>query len=126
MNVSGPAVATAWRAFVKDAQNSSVPDARERARLVVLHDELELGLGKVKVRGPGGSMKGHNGLKSVQGSVAPPGGWWRIGVGIGRPESRERGDVSSFVLRKMMPLERETIEGAAEAVVGELVRLRDS
>lgn len=128
MNVSGPAVASAWRTFLKNAQSSNVEGVRDRARLVVLHDELELELGKIKTRKPGGSMKGHNGLKSIAGMGNAAGGkqgWWRIGVGIGRPDSREKGDVSNYVLRKMMPAETERIQGAAEEVMEELVKLRD-
>ena len=128
MNASGPAVASAWRTFLKSAQSSDVEGARDRARLIVLHDELELDLGKVKLRKPGGSMKGHNGLKSIAGvgnAVGGKEGWWRIGVGIGRPDSREKGDVSNYVLRKMMPVEIEKIQGAAEEVMEELVKLRD-
>lgn len=106
--------------------------AAGQPRLAILHDELELELGKIKVRkGPGGSMKGHNGLKSIAGMGSAVGGgkggagWWRIGVGIGRPDSRERGDVSDYVLRKMKPAELERIQGAAGEVMEELVKLRD-
>lgn len=128
MNLSGPAVASAWRAFLKEIQSSDDGGAaKERARLVVLHDELELELGKVKVRKPGGSMKGHNGLKSIASlgsAVGGRDGWWRIGIGIGRPDSREQGDVSNYVLRQMERSELETIHGAVEEVVEELVTLR--
>lgn len=131
MNVSGPAISTAWRTFLKD-----LPTAEDRtaARLVVLHDELEAELGKIKVRPPGASAKGHNGLKSMVGSGcggsdkgggSRQGGFWRVGVGIGRPVSRESGAVAEYVLRKMTVVERERIVGAVDEVADVLVRLRD-
>lgn len=89
--------------------------------MVVVHDELELALGGVKVKGGELSTKGHNGLKSIQGSFR--GEWTRIGVGIGRPESREREDVSRFVLKKMSPQERMKVEGSVGRVLEELRRL---
>merc|ERR1712093_416105 len=103
MNVSGPGVASAWRHFQKESRG-------EDTRLVVVHDELEIALGQVKVRPGAASAKGHNGLK-------------RIGVGIGRPESRDKRDVADYVLRKMSMVERGRIEGAAGKVEVELRRL---
>ena len=123
MNVSGPAVAAAWRAFVKESDPNRAP------RLVVLHDELELEVGKVKVKKPGAGFKGHNGLKSIAGSGQKVGGdegWWRIGVGIGRPVSREKGEVSDYVLKKMTGGEAEKIRGAVGLVADELLKLRDN
>ena len=128
MNTSGPTLAKAWRTFLKDLDGQ---DARKRARLVVVHDELEMGLGQVKVKKPGASLKGHNGLKSIASTAAgvgPDGGMaqlWRIGVGIGRPSSREKEDVSRHVLRNMTPDEREAIEATAEIVADQLAILRD-
>jgi PTH1 family peptidyl-tRNA hydrolase len=113
MNISGTGVAAAWRQFVKEAGND--------ARLVVVHDELELALGQVKVKQGDASPKGHNGLKSVKESVR--GQWTRIGVGIGRPESREPDVVAGFVLRKMSALERAKVEASAGRVLEELKRL---
>ena len=126
MNISGPAVAAAWKNFL---QSLSGEDERRNARLVVLHDELEAAWGVVKVRASGKSAKGHNGVKSCVGALSGFGGaggarFWRIGVGIGRPESRERGDVSAYVLRKMSVWEREKVAGAAGEVLGILEGLR--
>ena len=109
MNVSGKAVATAYKTFL-----SSLPaDERATARLIVLHDELESSLGKIKMK-VGGSAKGHNGIKSLLESL---GGkeFVRVGVGIGRPVSRESSDVAAYVLRKMTTTEEDKIrEGAWE------------
>ncbi|OAF63184.1 aminoacyl-tRNA hydrolase [Pseudogymnoascus destructans] len=94
MNISGPAVATAWRAFQREYPG---------AALVVLHDELESALG---VSGEGGG-----------------GGYTRVGVGIGRPVAREGGEVAKYVLRKMTGGEREALEGCVGGVMEELERL---
>lgn len=129
MNVSGPAVLSAWRAFVKD---HAAPPSTDTLRLglVVLHDELEATPGALKVkRGMGGSVKGHNGLKSVINSFRGAGmgkgdmeaRFVRMGIGIGRPAGRSSKEVSDYVLGKVLVAEKERIEG----LVGELVELLD-
>ncbi|KAH7342266.1 peptidyl-tRNA hydrolase [Rhexocercosporidium sp. MPI-PUGE-AT-0058] len=115
MNISGPGVASAWRQFQKESRG-------EEMRLVVVHDELESALGQVKVRPGSASAKGHNGLKSIGEALAGK-EYVRIGVGIGRPESRDKRDVADYVLRKMSGIERGRIEGAAGKVEVELRRL---
>lgn len=119
MNVSGPAVASAWKTFLRDLPNED----RTRAKLVVVHDELESPLGKIKVK-VGGSAKGHNGLKSCVSSL---GGmvFTRIGVGIGRPESRESRDVASYVLKKMSVVEVQKVNQGVEEVVGVLMKMQE-
>ena len=115
MNVSGEGVAAAWRQFVKDSRS-------EDAKLVVVHDELELRLGEVKVKKGDASAKGHNGLKSIKERLQGV-SWTRIGVGIGRPESRSPDDVARYVLGKMSGAEKSKIEGAVGRVEEELRRL---
>lgn len=111
MNVCGPAVHSAWRTF----------SAQQRARglegrLVVVHDELESPLGEVKIKDGMASPRGHNGLKSVQASL---GGnkWWRVGVGIGRPDSRDPAVVSKYVLRKMTYTEDKAMYKSSQMVI---------
>ncbi|KAL9099486.1 MAG: hypothetical protein Q9163_005023 [Psora crenata] len=119
MNVSGPAVAGAWRTFLKELSD----ERRPAARLVVLHDDLESPLGKVKIK-QGGSVKGHNGLKScctfLQGVH-----FSRVGVGIGRPESRDSKDVADYVLRKMTPFEYQSMLDVAGRLAIQLVRMAE-
>ena len=130
MNTSGPGVYKAWRAF--NSLHDSSGDGR--SALVLLHDELELGLGKMKVRkGLGGSARGHNGIKSIQdnfrgGAALEENKLIRIGIGIGRPESRERLDVSDYVLGKVGPKETEVMKemvGPLLAVLAEEARRID-
>lgn len=115
MNISGSGVAAAWRQFQKDTRG-------EDARLVVVHDELETKLGEVRVKKGDASPKGHNGLKSIKEQIRGQ-EWWRIGVGIGRPESRDPDTVAAYVLRKMSGVERGRIESAVGIVEMELRRL---
>ncbi|KAI9700404.1 MAG: aminoacyl-tRNA hydrolase [Candelina mexicana] len=114
MNVSGKSLSTAYHSFLKSLCSSSPPH-RSDARLVVIHDELEVALGKIKVK-RGGSSRGHNGVRSC---VEALGGmeFLRIGVGIGRPVGRGKDEVASYVLKKMSQREREGVEGCVDEVV---------
>ncbi|KAJ4402760.1 hypothetical protein N0V91_006981 [Didymella pomorum] len=117
MNVSGAGVKKAYTAWLAELRRRTSPT--QEGRLVVVHDELESALGKVSVRESGASARGHNGLKSCQQQL---GGvkWWRVGVGIGRPESRDPNVVSRYVLGKMQERERSGLERAAPGVVDAL------
>ncbi len=61
--------------------------------LLVIHDELELPFGTLKLK-TGGSAKGHNGLRSIMSSIGPD--FHRLRIGIGRPEQKEA--VPDYVL----------------------------
>jgi len=60
MNSSGKSVGAAWRKFLRELE----PAEKEKAALVILHDELEKDLGVIRVKKTG-SAKGHNGLRSI-------------------------------------------------------------
>lgn len=60
MNISGKGVRVAWNSFLLGLES----EERQEAVLVVVHDELEAALGKVKVKKTG-SAGGHNGLVSI-------------------------------------------------------------
>jgi len=112
MNISGPGVKRVW-----DGWRGVEGREGRGARLVVVHDELEKELGVVGVKLDGrSSAKGHNGIKSIQQSLAGS-PFIRIGVGIGRPEGREPNVVANYVLRKMTPREKAKIEDAAGKVL---------
>lgn len=114
MNVSGKGVSRAYTEWLQSIRRK-YGDADIEGRLVVVHDELEGALGKVSVRDGGASSKGHNGLKSCQASLGRT-KWWRVGVGIGRPESREPDVVAKYVLSKMSGRERDALENSAVQV----------
>ncbi len=85
-------------------------------RLIVIHDELDLPPGRVKIK-VGGGNAGHNGLKSIESHLHTK-GYLRVRVGIGKPPGRQPG--ADFVLRRPGAAERavlvEAIEQAADAV----------
>lgn len=85
-------------------------------RLVVVHDDLDLELGRLRLK-MGGGTGGHNGLKDVQRRCGGP-SFLRCRIGIGRPPGRQ--DPADFVLRRFSAKEREvidpTVERAADAI----------
>ena len=67
-------------------------------RVVVLHDEIDLPFGEVQPR-LGGGLAGHNGLKSLKRGFGDA-EFWRVRVGVGRPDSSDPEVVSSYVLSR--------------------------
>jgi peptidyl-tRNA hydrolase, PTH1 family len=94
MNLSGRPVA-ALRAFYK------IPPER----VLILHDELDLPFGLVRLK-LGGGDNGHNGLRSVTAALGGP-GYHRTRIGIGRPPGRM--DPAVFVLRDFSATERQDL-----------------
>jgi PTH1 family peptidyl-tRNA hydrolase len=64
--------------------------------VVVLHDEIDLPFGEVRAR-LGGGLAGHNGLKSLSAALGGP-EFWRVRVGVGRPDTTDPEIVSRHVL----------------------------
>ena len=95
MNLSGKSVSPLARFF-----------KIEPAQILVVHDELDLLPGQVKIK-LGGSAAGHNGLKDIQAQLGTP-EFWRLRLGIGHPGVRA--EVADHVLRKPPAAEREAIE----------------
>jgi PTH1 family peptidyl-tRNA hydrolase len=85
-------------------------------RLVVIHDELDLEPGTLRIK-LGGGDNGHNGLRSIRGSLGS-GEFYRVRLGIGRPPGRQ--DPADFVLRDFPAAAREEVavqvERAADAI----------
>ena len=79
--------------------------------LVVVHDELDLPSGRVKVK-VGGGKAGNNGLKSID-SHLHGNGYLRVRVGIGKPPGRQPG--ADYVLKRPGAAERAVLEVAVEA-----------
>ena len=104
MNLSGKPVA-ALAAFYKVP-----PD-----RLVVIHDELDIGFGTLRLK-LGGGDNGHNGLRSISAALGTR-DYYRVRFGIGRPPGRM--DPAAFVLRDFSAAERKDlpffIDRAADA-----------
>ncbi len=70
----------------------------ETARVVVLHDEIELPFGEVRWK-VGGGHKGHNGLRDLIAKCGSP-DFHRIRLGVGRPDDD---DVAEYVLSDFTP-----------------------
>ncbi|MFC7326695.1 aminoacyl-tRNA hydrolase [Marinactinospora rubrisoli] len=85
-------------------------------RIVVIHDELDIPYGALKLKRGGGSG-GHNGLRSITASLSGP-DYTRVRFGIGRPPGRM--DPAAYVLKDFSGTERKeldlNIERAADAV----------
>lgn len=79
--------------------------------LIVVHDDLDLDLGAVRLK-RGGGEGGHNGLRSISKSLGSK-DYLRVRVGIGRPPGRM--DPADYVLRPFASAERTEVE----IVVGE-------
>lgn len=81
-------------------------------RIIVIHDDLDLDVGVVRVK-YGGGEGGHNGLRSISAHLGTK-DYLRVRVGIGRPPGRV--DPADFVLRDFSPAERAEISvSVAEA-----------
>ena len=90
---------------------ASGPDGSGLAtRLVIVHDELDLPLGRIKVKSGGGTA-GNNGLKSIE-SHLHTNGYLRVRVGIGKPPGRQPG--ADYVLKRPGAAERAILEVAFE------------
>lgn len=85
-------------------------------RIVVVHDELDLAFGVLRLK-LGGGDNGHNGLRSLRQSLGS-GEFYRVRLGVGRPPGRQ--DPADFVLRDFSAAERKELgvqlERAADAV----------
>jgi peptidyl-tRNA hydrolase, PTH1 family len=75
-------------------------------RLVVVHDELDIEFGVLRVK-DGGGDNGHNGLRSITKSLGTR-EYLRVRVGIGRPPGRM--DPAAFVLRDFSATERSALD----------------
>jgi peptidyl-tRNA hydrolase, PTH1 family len=99
MNESG-------RSVVRLVRRYNVSDM---SRLVIVHDELDLALGVVRVK-IGGGLAGHNGLRSIKAWLRSD-EFLRVRIGIGKPPGGKDGGVD-HVLSTPSRLDRRTLEGA--------------
>ncbi len=74
--------------------------------LIVLHDEIELQFGHVKIKF-GGGHKGHNGIRSIQQHLGTP-NFYRIRIGVGRPQDDT--PVASYVLSDFSAEEKNNLQ----------------
>lgn len=74
-------------------------------QLIVLHDELDIDFGAVRLK-RGGGEGGHNGLRSISNALGTK-DYLRVRIGIGRPPGRM--DAASFVLKDFSPTEKKEL-----------------
>ncbi len=105
MNLSGESVAPMARRL-----KVAAPD------LIVVHDELDLPSGRLRVK-VGGGLAGHNGLRSIKAHLHDD-AFVRVRIGVGKPPTKAHG--ADHVLRKVGGTERslldEVVVVAADAV----------
>lgn len=112
MNLSGESVSALVRRYGIDGPE----------QIIVIHDELDLPPGSLKVK-VGGGLAGHNGLRSMTQHLKTQ-DYVRVRIGVGKPPSKEAG--VGHVLSKIPKAERELLDvmvekaaDAVEAVVAE-------
>jgi PTH1 family peptidyl-tRNA hydrolase len=108
MNLSGRSVSALARFFKIEPQE-----------ILVVHDELDLPPGQMKLKF-GGGHAGHNGLRDIHAQLGSP-EYWRLRLGIGHPGVKS--EVADYVLRKPPAAEREAIERSIEASLRQLAPL---
>lgn len=102
MNRSGQAVAALAR-FYKI----------QPAEILVVHDELDLSPGGIRVK-QGGGAGGHNGIKDIQAQLSTP-DFWRLRLGVGHPRNLNLAqEVVDFVLHRPRADERAEIDRAID------------
>jgi peptidyl-tRNA hydrolase, PTH1 family len=110
MNESGRSIAAAAGFFKVPIES-----------VLVVHDEVDLELGRLQARA-GGGLAGHNGLRSIAQMLGGP-DFLRLRVGVGRPGRGDRRDVADYVLSPFEPYEdRDGIVGVSADAVEVIVR----
>jgi PTH1 family peptidyl-tRNA hydrolase len=105
MNLSGRAARALWNRM-----------GRQVANLIVVHDDIDLPLGTVRLKAGGGDG-GHKGVRSVAESLGDR-GFVRVRVGVGRPEAKD--EVVDFVLERFSKDEAPKAEAAVEKAANAL------
>ena len=108
MNESGEAVGPIARRYKIPAAN-----------IIVIHDELDLEPGAVKLK-MGGGLAGHNGLKSVSQHMGTN-DYMRVRIGVGKPSTKEQG--ADHVLSSIPAAERKILDVAVETACDAVERI---
>jgi PTH1 family peptidyl-tRNA hydrolase len=119
--VGGPRVAILLPQTYMNEAGRSVGPARgelrvDLDRVLVLHDEIDLPFGDIRVR-LGGGLAGHNGLKSLKAELGSA-DFRRVRIGVGRPATTDPDRVAAYVLGRFREPREEVqalVERAADA-----------
>jgi PTH1 family peptidyl-tRNA hydrolase len=109
MNESGRSVQAA-QAFLKV----------QLGEILVVHDELDLPFGEVRLKLAGGHA-GHNGLRDISARLGAD--YARLRVGIGRPPPGFRGEVADYVLSDFDAVERATVPDVLKKALSAIERV---
>jgi PTH1 family peptidyl-tRNA hydrolase len=114
------AVPTTW---MNDSGEAVGPIARRykipAANVIVIHDELDLEPGAVKLK-MGGGLAGHNGLKSISQHMGTN-DYMRVRIGVGKPSTKEQG--ADHVLSSIPAAERKILDVAVETACDAVERI---
>jgi PTH1 family peptidyl-tRNA hydrolase len=114
------AVPTTW---MNDSGEAVGPIARRykipAANIIVIHDELDLEPGAVKLK-MGGGLAGHNGLKSISQHMGTN-DYMRVRIGVGKPSTKEQG--ADHVLSSIPAAERKILDIAVETACDAVERI---
>ena len=114
------AVPTTW---MNDSGEAVGPIARRYkipvANVIVIHDELDLEPGAVKLK-MGGGLAGHNGLKSISQHMGTN-DYMRVRIGVGKPSTKEQG--ADHVLSSIPAAERKILDVAVETACDAVERI---
>ena len=114
----GPRVAALLPQTFMNESGTSVGPARGSLkvpldRLVVVYDEIDLPFGEIRTK-LGGGAAGHNGMKSLKQGLGSA-DFWRVRVGVGRPDSTDPEIVSAWVLGRFSEPDSEVRDLISEA-----------
>ena len=87
---------------------------------MVMHDELDLAAGKVRIK-RGGGYAGHNGLRSIHAHLGE--GYGRVRIGIGHPGDKNR--VKGYVLKDFSKAEQVWVDPLIDSMAGRFPYLAD-
>jgi PTH1 family peptidyl-tRNA hydrolase len=121
----GPRVAVLLPQTYMNEAGNSVGPARGTYkvpldRVLVLHDEIDLPFGEIRVR-LGGGLAGHNGLKSLKQGLGSA-DFARVRVGVGRPPTTDPDRVAAYVLGRFRE-PREEVEALIHRAADEAERV---
>ncbi|MCB1175459.1 MAG: aminoacyl-tRNA hydrolase [Leptospiraceae bacterium] len=112
MNLSGQSIQPALAHYHLDA-----------SRLIVVHDEIDLPFGEIRLKSEGGH-RGHNGLRDIKARLGS-GDFYRIRFGVGRPAS-EHVSVADYVLARFLAEELSELSTGIDLAIDQIRQLSQS
>ncbi|MEM7338880.1 MAG: aminoacyl-tRNA hydrolase [Actinomycetota bacterium] len=94
---------------------------QEAHHIVVVHDELDLDAGRLRLKA-GGGLAGHNGLRSITNHLGTT-EYVRLRIGVGKPPVSQSG--ADWVLRRPGKADRETLDDAVERAADAVEQLTE-